>query len=283
MKFNLLKERLSNFREAILCISIGTIAGLLTYILFLYFGIAIFGWNLGLIFAPLVAGYVETFLANKIIGESIGAISAFILFLVTVIYGFIIANSTLGLNVITGLSIVVILQAALPTLINYFLLVVIIGIISYILGFFKKINEYVYYKLSVFYHNLTGKPYTHRLKETIEYDENLAKIQVNNLDILFITSQDLPHADIEYKGLYEGKIVFHKDMNLVSTDFKEKEKRVLNQLKNAQDQALLNLSENAKKDGCNCILNLYIEYDTVGLGGDNYQIVAKGTGAQIDH
>lgn len=155
-----LKERIENvenLKEAIICISFGTFVGILTYYIFLYFHIDIYGWNFGLIFAPLAAGYAETILAKRIIGEDIGAISAFILFLVTVVYGFIIANPTLGVNVITFGSIIVILQAALPTLINYFFLVVIIGIISYFFGTFKKITDYTYSKLSDMYYKITGK------------------------------------------------------------------------------------------------------------------------------
>ena len=84
-----LKERIENvenLKEAIICISFGTFVGILTYYIFLYFHIDIYGWNFGLIFAPLAAGYAETILAKRIIGEDIGAISAFILFLVTVVY-----------------------------------------------------------------------------------------------------------------------------------------------------------------------------------------------------
>ena len=65
--------------KAVLCISFGTGIGLIVYGIFLYFHIDIYGWNLGLIFAPLAAGYAETILANRILGEDIGAISAFIL------------------------------------------------------------------------------------------------------------------------------------------------------------------------------------------------------------
>ena len=132
------KQRLGNLQKAFNCIVIGTIAGLATYSLFLYFNIAIFGWNLGLLFAPLVAGYGETIAAQKIIGEDIGAISAFILFLVTVAYGFIINNPTLGYNIITIGSIVIIVQVAIPTFVNYFGIVVVVSTLSYLTGFFKK-------------------------------------------------------------------------------------------------------------------------------------------------
>lgn len=83
-------EKLKYIREAVLCISIATLIGLVVYQLFLYFKLAIFGWNLGLIFAPLAAGYVETIIARRIIGEDIGAVSAFILFAYTTFYSFIL-------------------------------------------------------------------------------------------------------------------------------------------------------------------------------------------------
>lgn len=138
MEFKIDSERRKYVREAILCISIGTVVGLVVYQLFLYFKIAIFGWNLGLIFAPLFAGYAETVTANKIIGENIGAISAFILFAYTTFYSFILKNPSLGFNLITIGSIAVILQAAFPTLVNYLIFTIGLGTILYLLGIFKK-------------------------------------------------------------------------------------------------------------------------------------------------
>ncbi len=88
--------------KVIISIGIGTAFGLIVYGVFLYFHIAIFGWNLGLIFAPLAAGYAETIVANRILGKNLGAISAFILFIDTVIYSFILKNDTLGMNLITA-------------------------------------------------------------------------------------------------------------------------------------------------------------------------------------
>ena len=125
--------------KALLCISVGTAVGLIVYGIFLFFHIDIFGWNLGLIFAPLAAGYAETILANRVIGENIGAISAFILFIDTTFYSFILKNPTLGWNLIAAGSILVILQAAFPTLINFILMVVVGGILS---NFVKTIKIY---------------------------------------------------------------------------------------------------------------------------------------------
>ena len=89
-------------RKAILCIALGTAVGLVVYGIFLFFHIDIYGWNLGLIFAPLAAGYAETIIANRMLDENLGAISAFILFIDTTIYSFILKNPTLGFNLITA-------------------------------------------------------------------------------------------------------------------------------------------------------------------------------------
>ena len=280
MKLNF-RQRLSNIKEAAFCISLGTIAGLLTYIIFLILKIDIFGWNLGLIFAPLVAGYTETILADKIIGESTGAVSAFILFLVTVIYGFIISNPTLGLNVITIGSIVIILQAAMPIFINYFIIIVIIGLISYLIGIFTKINEFFYNKFNIIYHKLLNKPITPKLKESIEFYEDIDSIDVNNLGVLFLTSTHSKDKKVtEYKGVFEGKIIFTREKS-ISKNFDNREKIFFNKLKIAKDQALLNLSEEVKNEGCNCVFDLTFEYNTIGFGGDDYQVVARGTGVKL--
>ena len=78
-----------NFRQKVICILFGTVVGTITYIIFLYLNLAIFGWNLGLAVAPLLAGYAETILAEKIMKTDTGAISAFILFVGTTCYSFI--------------------------------------------------------------------------------------------------------------------------------------------------------------------------------------------------
>ncbi|MDL2246345.1 heavy metal-binding domain-containing protein [Methanobrevibacter sp. OttesenSCG-928-K11] len=267
-------------QKAALSIAIGTIAGLITYEVFLILGIDIFGWNLGLIFAPLVAGYVETIIAKELLNESTGAISALILFIVTVVWGFIIANSTLGFNLITAGSIVVILQAAMPILVNFILLGLILSVF-YILGIFKKAADISFYKLRNLYYNFTGKSPTLRLKESIEYDDSITNIHINNLGVLFTSTTHLPGKIEEYMGIYEGKIIFRKDKNIISGDFKEQEQKLLIDLKKAKDQSLLNLSEAVKKDGCNGVVNLTIEYDLVGFGGDSFQVVASGTGVRL--
>ena len=187
MKIKLSQEK-CNSLKAIGSIAVGTATGLASYIFFLYFTIAIFGWNLGLIFAPLIAGSVETELANEYIGESIGAVSAFILFIVTVVYGFIINNPTLGANVITVGSLIVIAQAAVPILINY-ILILVFGIIFYYLGIFKKITDFIYYKLKEeYYHKILKKPLPVVVKKSYFYNDIKRCHQLNSSDFVFLTT-----------------------------------------------------------------------------------------------
>lgn len=278
------QEKIKEFLIGVGCIGIGTAVGIATYVFCLIIHLAIFGWNLGLVISPLVAGYVETYFANKFIGETTGAVSAFILFLVTVVYGFIIANPTLGLNAITIGSAIIILQAALPTLINYFLFVMIIAIVSYMSGIFKKITDFSYELYLKIISKLKGEEYIkkERIPITTEYDINKHEIDINNLGVLFLSTTHPWGKEVQtYNGIYEGKIIIKSaQREQIKAKPGEREKNLLNSLKQAKDQALLNLCQEVKNKGGNGVLDLTIEYDTLGTNkGDNIlQIVARGTG-----
>lgn len=270
-------------RLAVLCISIGTGAGLIIYGLFLYFHIDIFGWNLGLIFAPLGAGYVETVVANKLIGEDIGAISAFILFIDTVIYSFILKNPTLGWNLITAGSIIVILQAAFPTLINYILLVVLGGVLS---NFIKKIKDYenrIRYSFKKQQYVKWDGPDVEEDDELIlVYDEHESNQKINDLDFYFITSTDMKSRKHEIVGIYQTEVILEKDRRIIKLEPEKAEQKVLSDIKEGKDDCLLRLAEKIKKDGGNGILNLTMSYNLIGIGGDNIQITARGMGININ-
>ena len=249
-----LKERIENvenLKEAIICISFGTFVGILTYYIFLYFHIDIYGWNFGLIFAPLAAGYAETILAKRIIGEDIGAISAFILFLVTVVYGFIIANPTLGVNVITFGSIIV-------------------------------ITDYTYSKLSDMYYKITGKQKPIRTidAEVVENELESNK-QINDLDFIFITSSHPINKKIEIIDHFHATVFLERDKKLIHIDPEKYEKDTLKMLKKAKDSVLIQIANEIKAHGGNGILDLKIEYGLIGLGGDSFQITAMGMGVKF--
>ncbi|WP_407410520.1 hypothetical protein [Methanobrevibacter sp.] len=283
MNFREREVKITYLREAILCIAVGTAVGLVIYGFFLHFNIAIFGWNLGLIFAPLGAGYAETVLANRIIGENIGAISAFILFIDTTFYSFILKNPTLGVNVLTIGSIAVILQAAFPTLINYIILVGGLGTLSYFLGIFKRIHSYIKNNLEyIYYKHVLKKPYEVEIETVPIFDETASNIKINNLDFYFITSTDILDRHHTNLGQFHATVIVERDKRLIHTNPDMAERTVLNKLKQAKDDCLIELTECIKAAGGNCVVDLEIQYGLIGLGGDHFQVNAMGMGIYLN-
>lgn len=276
------KKRIKDTLIAVFCIVIGILVGIISLFLFYLFNLAIFGFNIGLILSPLIAGYVETFLARKIYKETTGAVSAFILFIVTVLYGFIYINTGLGFNIITAGSAAIILQATIPTFVNYFLIVVILGILSYTLGIFKKLINKIQIPIKKLFFKLIGKKYVEE-KGNMDYNEEKSKIDINELEVSFFSTTRLENRKIEkIKGIYEGKILIKSQKNLFTSDPFENDDILLENIKKAKNQALINLNNSAKKDGCDAILDLAIQFDTLGgLKEENIHIVAHGTGVKL--
>ncbi|MBQ2635488.1 MAG: hypothetical protein IJG09_02110 [Methanobrevibacter sp.] len=258
----------THLRRALLCIGAGTAVGLFVYGIFLYLNLAIFGWNLGLIFAPLAAGYVETILANHIIGENLGAISAFILFIDTTFYSFILKNPTLGWNFITAGSIIVILQAAFPTAVNYILLVVIGGIISTLINTFKITSKKVKNAIKnqrVF--TWEGENVEVETEVVPFFDEEKSNQKINNLDFYFITSTDMKDKKHDIIGIFNSEVILEKGSDLIKLNPEKIEQEKLVNIKNGKDECLIKLSEKIKRNGGNGILDLSINYALVGFGG----------------
>ena len=61
------REKLSDYydRDVIFSIIMGIIVGLLVVYICIIFNLAIWGFNIYLIFAPLIAGFVETYLSQN--------------------------------------------------------------------------------------------------------------------------------------------------------------------------------------------------------------------------
>lgn len=279
------EEERKKFFIEIGCIALGTVIGIFTYAFCLYTNLAIFGWNLGLALSPLAAGYIESMAARNHLNESTGAVSAFILFLITVIYGFIIANPTLGFNVITAGSIIVILQAAFPTAVNYFLIAMGLGIISHVTGVFKKITGFIWNSYEKIFRKESKLKEIYNEKQiNNRYNFYDMDLEMNDLGILILTVEDSPKGlDIlEYKGIYESRHIFslnqRKEIRSGIEDSLEGD--ILFNTKLAHDKALLKLIKELKADGCNGILNLNTSFETLGANkGENMsQVVMKGTG-----
>lgn len=272
------EQTLKNLKIHLICIALGTALGVGTYLFFLYHDISIFGWNLGLFFAPLVAGYSETIIGEKIFGKDTGAISALILFIITVIYGFIIDNSTLGLNLITIASLLVIIQAAFPTAANYFGLVVITGILSFFIHIFKKLIRYLIYKLRIFF----GKPEKDIIEAIPVFNEAESNERINTKGFYYITSTDIKDKDYDNIGYFSTTAVFERNTRLIKSSPVEVEKKHLYALKTKKDECLIKLAEEIKKADGNGVIDLEINYFLNGLGGSSFQIVASGVGVKID-
>lgn len=277
------KQRIKEIGLATFCIAIGTLVGLISLFLFYLFNLSIFGFNIGLILSPLIAGYTETYLANKIYNKTTGAVSAFLLFIITVLYGFIYINTGLGLNLITIGSAAVILQAAFPTLINYFLIVIVLGVISYIFGIFKTILKNIRHFLRKIWFKILKKEYVEETGE-MDYDQELGRMDINNLGILFLSMTSIPEKHInEFKGVFEGRILIQNQKSIINKDPHHKGRILIKNLRKARQQALINLANQAKNEGCDAILDLTIEFDTLGgLTEDNIHIVARGTGVKLN-
>lgn len=264
--------------KSALCIALGTGVGLIVYGIFLYFKIAIVGWNLGLIFAPLAAGYIETVLANRLLGRNLGAISAFILFIDTTFYSFILKNPTLGMNIITAGSIVVILQAAFPTLINYILLVILGALISSFKLTFKKIKNGI---KTVISHIRWETPNPVMDIETVPYfDENESNKQLNSLNFFFITSTDMNSKSHDIIGIYQSEVII-ENKNTLSIKSEDIEKEHLVNIKNGKDECLIKLANIIKEKGGNGVLDLDIKFGLIGLKGDFIHITATGMGIVV--
>ena len=279
MKIHGKEYDLTEIRKSIICITAGTGSGLLVYGIFLYFHIDIYGWNLGLIFAPLAAGYVETIIANRLIGENLGAISAFILFIDTTFYSFILKNPTLGFNLITAGSILVILQAAFPTLVNFIILVVVGGIISKFINTIKRFarKAYIFIKLHQPFH-WEGKNIEIPVEPVPVFNEDESNRKLNSLDFYFMTSSDINNEEHDIIGLFHNEVIIDKDKHIIKLDPEKKEQQALVSIKNAKDECLIKLANSVKENGGNGILDLTINYSLIGLNGDNIQITAMGMG-----
>ena len=282
MNFREREVKIAYIKEAIVCVTFGTLVGLGIYYVFLYFKIAIFGWNLGLIFAPLGAGYAETLLANRMIGQGIGAISSFILFVITTVYSFIIVNPTLGFNLITIGSVAVILQAAFPTAVNYIIISVVCGIGYYISGIGARIINYINKRKDYYYYkHILKEPNKIIIEHVTPYDEERSNKVINNLDFYFVTSTDIISAKFINLGQFHATAIVEKDKRLVNSTQDNVELATLNNLKKAKDKSLIRLAKSIKSAGGNGVINLKIEYGLIGLGGDSYQITAMGMGVYL--
>ena len=170
----------------------------------------------------------------------------------------------------------------MPTVINYFFLVIIIGIISYFFGIFKRITDYSYSKLYDAYYKITKKQKPIRtINTTIVENELESNKKINDLDFIFITSSHPINKKIEIIDQFHATVFLERNKHLIHSDREKYEKDTLKMLKKAKDDVLIQIANDVKANGGNGILDLKIEYGLIGLGGDSFQITALGMGVKF--
>lgn len=263
----------AEFIKSTLCIGIATAIGLFLYWFCYVYHIAILGFNLAIIFAPIISGLIETVMANKILGRNLGAISAFILFIDITIHSFILRNPSLGLNFITAGTLVLILQAAFPTALNYIIMVITGATISN----FKWIRKEIKRLLKKFN---PDKVQVYEIEEKF-FDEKESNDKLNSLDFFFITSTDMPDKKFDIIRIFQSQVILD---NIIPIDIKQYdliENNRLMAIKEGKDECLIRLANKIKENGGNGILDLDIKYGAVGLSETHLHITATGMGIFI--
>ena len=262
-------------RWALIAVFLGIFSGFISAYLCIIWHLVIFGFNIMYIVSPLLAGLIETFIARRKYGKSTGAISALFTFILINIYGWFLPGSLVDptkepatLSLITLIAIGLTIQAAFHILVNYILFVVVVGI------FVRLIS-------------LPGRILRKPIKEE--------KGAVAKADEIFIEGLTEPLTSIP--ELKEGKI--EKYMGLVIGDAVVEEKQIegrLNKvlkiiqplkldeldLSTARKLAVSHMLENAKSMGANNVVEIMIDYVTIGgLQGGGTIVTATGTAVII--
>lgn len=257
-------------RWAYFAIIFGTLVGIGSAIICVAWNLVIFGFNIMYIVSPLIAGFIETLIARRKYGRSTGAISALITFILINAYGWlspgwIYPKEPATLSIITLIAIGLMIQAAFPILINYILFVVVVGVFIRLVSLPSRI--------------LKRTQITLDKKELTQGD----KISLEGLTEPLVSVPELEGNKIkQYVGLVTGQAV---------TKEKQIEGKFAKLLKMIQPKALddLDLSdarklavsrmlENSRISGANSVVEILIDYVTVGgLQGSATIVTATGT------
>ena len=255
----------------VLAIIIGTLVGILSVYVCVELNLAVFGFNICIIISPVIAGFVETVIAQYFTQKTSGAISAIILFVITNIIGWLVLPQELTFNIFTIGGLLMMLQAAFPLTMNCIL----IGLLLVLVTNFGRIIGYIVRKL-----HLNPQKNVMPL-ENIELKNNYGILIINEgigVDIkkyfgMIVVEDIIKFKDkssqetIEYMegSLADKKLIKYKDY-LKSKEF------IINELESE-----------AKKIGANAIINLKIEYTNYNQQlPPDMLIVAYGTAVLVD-
>lgn len=267
-------------RWAIIAISIGVLLGFGSAFVCVAWNLVIFGFNIMYIVSPLLAGFVETFIARKKYGRSTGAISALLTFIIINGYGWfapgwLFPKEPATLSLITIIAILLTLQAAFPILINYILFVVILGIFVKLFGFLVNLPSKI----------RRAKPV--EIKEEQVVTKQADEIFLDELTTPLVSVPNLNGEKIkEYVGLVVGEAIAEekKSKGLFSKLLKMIEPSKLDELNlgEARKAAISKMLKKAESEGANAVVEVIIEYLSMGgLQGNVTIVSATGTAVII--
>ena len=270
-----LQNTISEKRWGIIAIVMGILVGFFSALICIRLHLVIFGFNIMYILSPLAAGFVETVIANRKYGKGTGAISALITFILINFYGWVlygyITNNPTTFNLITLIAIVLTIQAAFPILMNYVLFVIGLSII-------RRAIEFMVFLPS----RIRRKPPETRVKE---------ETSGPSADETFLDELAIPMVSVPY--VPTGKI--KRNIGLVTGEAIAEEKeteglimKLTNIIKpaelediylgEAKKKAISRMFEDAKLNGANTVIDVLIDYVSVGgFQGNAFIVTASGT------
>ena len=261
-------------RWALGAIFIGVLVGFLSAVICVRGNLVIFGFNIMFIVSPLIAGYVEAYIARRKYGRSTGAISALLIFIIINAYSWLFPKDPIVLNLFTIGGLALMIQAAFPILINYILFVVFLGTITWVIGY-----------LGNFLSNMTDKIIRRSSDE--KDDETGKEPGLEGATSDFLDSLESPISTVPY--LSAGNIVKHLGMVVGEAVVGEKESKGISkiisqdkldevEMSKARERAIAKLLEEAEKIGGNTVVEVSIDYNSVGgLSGSATIVTATGT------
>lgn len=251
-------------------ILLGLLVGIIITIFCVYYKLTIYGVNIDIFIAPVIAGFVETFVSNNTRHKSSGAISSIILFFVTNGIGWLFPSQPLKFNIFTVGGFILMLQAAFPLMMNY-LIIAILFLLTYAMGL---VGSFIGIKL----HKYDNSPLT------VSDIENTEKLGV----YLFNSKPNIPIK--KYHGL-----IFAEDVvEFEEKHRKDKIKYIGSNLENrnllkhqdytiARKYILHNLEKEALKINANAIIDMEFEYTNYNQQFPPDVVIAVyGTAVTID-
>lgn len=224
----------------------GTFVGLVSVMICTRYNLAIYGFNIYIIISPIIAGFVETYVSKNFTGETSGAISSIILFIITNVMGWVFPANPITWNIFTVGGFVLMLQAAFPLTINYILLALLF-IFIYGLGRVGSVIETLFVKR----------------KKAIPVNQMQ---DFESSDVLVLTNE--PEISIKkYHGLiFSEKVIEFEDkkpgevIDFMGSDVSKRNMLRQNDYTIAKEYILNDLKKNAEEIGANAIIDIEIEY-----------------------